>query len=104
MAALLELSTLLEIPDKDFSWHDEAKCKGMTDTFFCPRGGSPTHVHMRAKKICSTCPVQARCLEWALTNGVAHGVWGGMTAPERMAHLGLKSWHEFEYEVDGGKS
>lgn len=101
MAALLELEKLLDIPDKDFSWQEQAKCKGMTDTFFCPRGGSPTFVHNRAKAICATCPVKDRCLEWALTNGVQHGVWGGMTAPERMAHLGLKSWHEFEYDTDG---
>lgn len=36
-----------------------------------------------AKGICARCPVLARCREFALVN-TDHGVWGGMTAEERL--------------------
>jgi len=38
-----------------------------------------------AKRICRTCPAQARCLAWALDHGVTDGVWGGTTEDERRA-------------------
>ena len=37
----------------------------------------------RAKQICNSCPVRARCLDWALSHGVAFGIWGGRTEAER---------------------
>ncbi|MCT2591101.1 WhiB family transcriptional regulator [Streptomyces sp. N2-109] len=40
-----------------------------------------------AKAECRACPVLDACREWALTQPEGYGVWGGMTAVERAAHL-----------------
>jgi hypothetical protein len=37
----------------------------------------------QAKEICASCPVGERCLEWALSRRIDHGVWGGLTGQER---------------------
>ncbi|GAA4906758.1 MULTISPECIES: WhiB family transcriptional regulator [Nocardiopsidaceae] len=36
-----------------------------------------------AKAICRTCRVRAECLNWALSVGEPHGVWGGTTPEDR---------------------
>jgi WhiB family redox-sensing transcriptional regulator len=33
--------------------------------------------------MCSHCRVSADCLKFALTHGVEHGMWGGLSPPER---------------------
>ena len=35
------------------------------------------------KKLCGKCPVKDLCLEFALVNDEAHGLWGGLTPGER---------------------
>lgn len=35
------------------------------------------------RHICNTCKVKKECLEYALTTRESHGVWGGLTTPER---------------------
>lgn len=59
------------------SWQEYAACAGEdTEMFF--------NEHWRkAKRICVGCLVQRQCLEYALENDEQHGVWGGMTTPER---------------------
>jgi len=37
-----------------------------------------------ARKLCNRCPVQALCLEYAIANNEAHGLWGGLTHRERV--------------------
>jgi WhiB family redox-sensing transcriptional regulator len=37
----------------------------------------------KARKICSTCPVRDHCLEYALSEQIEHGVWGGMSERAR---------------------
>ena len=37
-----------------------------------------------ARKLCNRCPVQALCLEYAMANNEAHGLWGGLTHRERV--------------------
>lgn len=36
-----------------------------------------------AKSICAGCDVRKQCLETAMHNQEAYGIWGGHTAPER---------------------
>lgn len=36
-----------------------------------------------AKAICAGCPVQQKCLEWALYYPEVDGIWGGTTPLER---------------------
>lgn len=38
-----------------------------------------------AKQLCGGCPVRGACLDLALENRESHGVWGGMSTPERDA-------------------
>jgi WhiB family redox-sensing transcriptional regulator len=69
------LSFSLELP----AFFDEAICLGAEPSIF--DGDSVTDV-LEAKKICSVCPIQAMCLEWA-TQTQDTGVWGGRTPEER---------------------
>ena len=39
----------------------------------------------RGRQVCSTCPVQVRCLDEALASGERLGMWGGLTPAERAA-------------------
>lgn len=36
-----------------------------------------------AKRVCLGCPIREACLDGALARREQHGVWGGMTTPER---------------------
>lgn len=40
----------------------------------------------KAKSICSTCPVAWECFDFSIRNREIHGIWGGMTFPERCDH------------------
>ena len=61
-------------------WMDDALC-ATTDpeAFNLAKGGSSA----RAKAICAMCDVRAECLEYALTNGLGSGVYGGLLPVER---------------------
>jgi WhiB family redox-sensing transcriptional regulator len=69
------LSFSLELP----GFFDEAICVGAEPGIF--DGESLTDV-LEAKKICSACPIQSMCLDWATQTQDA-GVWGGSTTEER---------------------
>jgi WhiB family transcriptional regulator, redox-sensing transcriptional regulator len=72
-------------PDGD-EWMAAAICRGMEPAvFFGPDGGraveetwAPT-----AKVICGTCTVRRACLDYALTERLDDGVFGGLTPSER---------------------
>lgn len=70
------------------SWYDSAACRTGDPEMFFPVGTTgPALTQLRhAKEVCGSCPVQIRCLEWAMSVGVDHGVWGGMSEEERRAH------------------
>lgn len=36
-----------------------------------------------AKRLCGRCDHVRECLEWALTTGETHGIWGGTSPAER---------------------
>ena len=38
-----------------------------------------------ARQACAVCPVRQPCLDYAITNRIAYGVWGGLTERERRA-------------------
>ncbi|MFE2850211.1 WhiB family transcriptional regulator [Streptomyces lavendulae] len=42
---------------------------------------------IRAKRVCTGCPVRTECLTEALDNRIEFGIWGGMTERERRALL-----------------
>ena len=68
------------------TWIDRAACAGVDITlFYEPDKEIEAHKAARvnaAKDICNACPVQRECLETAIGNDEAYGVWGGLTANE----------------------
>ena len=61
-------------------WMRQGNCRDHPPSTFFPSDGVGVEV---ARRICATCPVKAPCLEYALRNGVDHGVWGGASERER---------------------
>jgi len=57
-----------------------AKCTDLPRTTFFP--GDRVGIAV-AKRICASCPVRSQCLQYALANQIAHGVWGGASEGER---------------------
>lgn len=62
------------------SWMEHARCRGGASAQFFPSDGAGVD---RARKVCAECPVKTKCLEYALTYRVEHGVWGGCSERER---------------------
>ena len=61
-------------------WRQLAACRGTDlDVFFPERGESADP----AREVCAPCPVRQPCLEYALSNRITHGIWGGLTEWER---------------------
>ena len=65
-------------------WARDAACKDLeeekTDAiFFPPRGGKGN----AGRALCISCPVAAECLEFALSEHEASGIWGGTSEKER---------------------
>lgn len=76
-AAMSIISSALFAPP---AWYADASCAQTDPELFFPgKGGSPK----AAKRICARCPVAAQCLEYALENDEAFGVWGGTTENQR---------------------
>lgn len=61
-------------------WMARGNCVEETPSLFFPSDGVGVEV---ARRICATCPVRERCLEYALQNRIEHGVWGGCSERER---------------------
>jgi len=66
--------------DDPLAWQTDSLC-AQTDpeAFFPEKGGSTRD----AKKICTSCEVRTRCLEYALENDERFGIWGGLSERER---------------------
>lgn len=65
------------------NWMDNGLCVTVDAALmprFFPRQGQPTKP---AKQICAGCAVREQCAEYALTNTIRFGVWGGMSEKER---------------------
>jgi WhiB family redox-sensing transcriptional regulator len=70
--------------DVKFStWREEAVCLDVVDEVsFFPDPEDLVGI-AQAKAVCSTCPVAAECLTWAIETNQSEGVWGGHTSHER---------------------
>jgi WhiB family redox-sensing transcriptional regulator len=64
----------------DTKWMAIGNCRTEPPSLFFPSDGVGVEV---ARKICADCPSKAPCLEYALANGIDHGVWGGASERER---------------------
>jgi hypothetical protein len=49
-----------------------------------PRRAGPASAEP-ARQVCAACPVRQPCLDYAITNRITHGIWGGLTERERRA-------------------
>lgn len=62
-------------------WLKSAKCRKVSDPdFFFPDSEREAD---KNKKFCAGCPVSTDCLDYALTNRIEHGIWGGMSERDR---------------------
>jgi WhiB family redox-sensing transcriptional regulator len=69
-------------------WRDRGRCAEVDpDTWFPDKG----HSTAEAKRICFACEVRVECLAYALEHGERHGVWGGLSYPQRRRH---PQWQE----------
>ena len=64
----------------DSSWMGLGICRELPPNTFFPNDGGGVE---QARRVCSACPVQEPCLEFALTERIDHGVWGGASERER---------------------
>lgn len=61
-------------------WMDDARCAEVDPDLFFPEKGGSTKL---AKQLCSSCPVLETCLDYANTNRINEGIWGGKSSKER---------------------
>ena len=63
-------------------WRYRAACRSADlEVFFPGRGESAEP----ARQICARCPVRQSCLDYAISHGLVHGIWGGMAERDRRA-------------------
>jgi WhiB family redox-sensing transcriptional regulator len=69
----------------DDDWAARGACRQADPELFFPVSAEGPAVGQlaRAKEVCARCPVQPRCLDYALETGQDFGVWGGTTEHER---------------------
>ncbi|WP_436231447.1 WhiB family transcriptional regulator [Arcanobacterium phocae] len=65
---------------EDLSWMEEALCAQTDPDIFYPEKGGST---APATSVCASCSVRAECLEYAVTNDIRHGIWGGISDNDR---------------------
>ncbi len=63
-------------------WYEQAACRGTDLAVFFPGRGEAAEP---ARQICARCPVRNPCLEFALSRGIVHGIWGGLAERDRRA-------------------
>ena len=70
------------------NWQNQAACLTENPDIFFPIGTSEAAMSKleKAKQVCAGCAVRNPCLEWAITTGIDHGVWGGLSEEERRIH------------------
>lgn len=75
--------TMIFDTSHDAPWMTGAVCATIDPRLFYPPPGiAPGEA---AKAVCADCPVRAACLNYALTERIEGGVWGGLNDPERRA-------------------
>jgi WhiB family redox-sensing transcriptional regulator len=63
-------------------WRELAACRGTDLSLFFP---SRVESAGAARRVCAQCPVRQPCLDYALSNRISYGIWGGLTERERRA-------------------
>jgi hypothetical protein len=63
-------------------WREQAACRDTNLNMFFPGRGETAGP---ARQVCARCPVRQPCLDYAISNRIVYGVWGGLTGRERRA-------------------
>ena len=63
-------------------WRELTACRGTDLEVFFPERGESAEP---ARRICAACPVRQPCLDYAISNRITHGIWGGLSERERRA-------------------
>jgi WhiB family redox-sensing transcriptional regulator len=80
----------------DMTWRVGALCRGDDAVhFFAPahleRKPEKDSREAQARALCARCPVLSSCLDYALSAGEPHGIWGGLNELQRRRMLRAKS-------------
>ena len=67
------------------TWEEQARCRDHDPEMFFAPG---IRTERKAKAVCGRCPVQGRCLQFALESRTEFGIWGGLNGKERRRLLG----------------
>ncbi|MDR1033705.1 MAG: WhiB family transcriptional regulator [Bifidobacteriaceae bacterium] len=62
------------------AWMNDGLCAHSDSEAFFPDKGVLSD---EAAFICGECPVKEICFQYAMTNGIEYGVWGGVSERER---------------------
>ena len=90
-------------------WMDSANCRGAdVNVFFPPEVyGKPNALSPRKVNIdlafdmCEECDVQEECLQYALTNEISQGIWGGMGSYNRDKLIKKQRQNEIYKQLTG---
>lgn len=86
MSVVSMISTVppAELP-RGVDWQEFAVCSGRTKLFFPPKAERPqarARREHKARMLCTVCPVQVQCREFARANH-EYGFWGGESEEDR---------------------
>lgn len=68
---------------------ERTPCESNPDAWF-PEWGYTNMLTRQAVQLCATCPVLRECMEYGLKHE-QHGIWGGLTPPERQRIMARRS-------------
>lgn len=63
------------------AWREKRACAGMPTANFFPQTRG---IAKKTIAVCDECPVKWDCLNYAVINGIEHGIWGGTTESQRI--------------------
>jgi WhiB family redox-sensing transcriptional regulator len=78
-------ASVIALANAEYGWRAEALCRDTDPELFFPIGttGAALVQIEHARAVCRQCPVQADCLDFALSTNQDSGIWGGTSEEER---------------------
>ena len=76
----VDKSAAMRAPFAPMPWSIDAACRGLDPELFHPASNDIRD----AEQVCRRCDVRGECLDYALTNRIDGGIWGGTTGRQRV--------------------
>jgi WhiB family redox-sensing transcriptional regulator len=75
-------------------WLDDASCRTVDpELFFAEPTDNASRRKMKdAKRVCYVCPVVDKCLEYAVSNRIPFGIYGGLDWEERQRLIRVRDY------------